>query len=244
MDYSQLTVSFLDMCVSIKDRHLRTTLYRKPTDNLTMLHFSSFHPKHIKTAIPYGQALRIHRICSDVEERDGHLEVLGDALTRMGYDAQLIDCHFRRATARNRNDLLRRQTRAATDRVRMPGGMVHWENGAKATTTDEWAPLNNQQTGGFPPSWRTLQWPGHSASDLWVTILQSGLRDRQQRKVAEQRLIAKFGTQREGLNRGLGSCHITGDHYCTTHTHTDIPIHTQSHIHTDTGTHRLIHTPL
>ncbi|XP_072446725.1 uncharacterized protein [Chiloscyllium punctatum] len=117
MDYSRLSVSFLDTCVSIKDGHLSTTLYRKPTDNLTMLHFSSFHPKHIKTAIPYGQALRIHRICSDEEERDGHLEGLRDALTRTGYDAQLIDCQFRRATARNRNDLLRRQTRAATDRV-------------------------------------------------------------------------------------------------------------------------------
>ncbi|XP_060688225.1 uncharacterized protein LOC132820238 [Hemiscyllium ocellatum] len=117
MDYSRVSASFLDTCVSINDGHLSTTLYRKPTDNLTILHFSSFHPKHIKTAIPYGQALRIHRICSDEEEHDGLLEVLKDALTRMGYDAQLIDRQFRHATARNRNDLLRKQTRAATDRV-------------------------------------------------------------------------------------------------------------------------------
>ncbi|XP_072421549.1 uncharacterized protein [Chiloscyllium punctatum] len=151
IDYSRLSVSFLDTCVSIKDRYLSPTLFRKPTDNLTMLHFSSFHPKHIKTSIPYGQALHIHQICSDEEGRDGHLEVLKDALTRTGYDAQLIDRKLRRATARNRNDLLRRQTHAATDRARMPGGMVHWGNRAKATTTDEWAPHNNQQTG-------PLQW--------------------------------------------------------------------------------------
>eukprot|EP00061_Rhincodon_typus_P007507 g29270.t1 len=44
------------------DRHLSTSLYHKPTDNLMMLHFSSFHPKHIETAISYGQALHLQRI--------------------------------------------------------------------------------------------------------------------------------------------------------------------------------------
>ncbi|XP_067859745.1 uncharacterized protein [Heptranchias perlo] len=117
MDYSSESVSFLDTQISIKDGHLSTSLYRKPTDNLTMLHFSSFHPNHVKEAIPYGQALRIHRIYSDEEERDGHLQTLKDALVRTGYDALLIDRQFRRATAKNRIDLLRRQTRDATNRV-------------------------------------------------------------------------------------------------------------------------------
>ncbi|XP_067854732.1 uncharacterized protein [Heptranchias perlo] len=82
-----------------------------------MLHFSSFHPNHVKEAIPYGQALRIHRVCSDEEERDGHLQTLKDALVRTGYDARLIDRQFRRATAKNHIDLLRRLTRYATNRV-------------------------------------------------------------------------------------------------------------------------------
>eukprot|EP00061_Rhincodon_typus_P005579 g25266.t1 len=51
MDYSSESVSFLDTCISIKHGHLSTSLYRKPTDNLTMLHFL------------YGQALHIHKIC-------------------------------------------------------------------------------------------------------------------------------------------------------------------------------------
>ncbi|XP_072436175.1 uncharacterized protein [Chiloscyllium punctatum] len=316
MDYSRLSVSILDTCVSIKDGHLSTTLYHKPTDNLTMLHFSSFHPKHIKTAIPYGHALHIHRICSDEEERDEHLEVLKDALTRMGYDAQLIDRQFQRATARNCNDL-RRQTRAATDRVpfvvqyfpgaeklhhvfrdlqhiinedehlaktfptppllafkqppnrkqivihsKLPGcqdsslqpcqgrhcktcqsvdidttithgntshlvhGMyscdsanvvylircrqgcpVAWyigetEQRLRQRMNGQRTTINRQE--GSLPVGEHFSGPGHSASDLRVTILQGGLRDRQQRKVAEQRLIAKFGTHREGLNWDLG----------------------------------------
>eukprot|EP00061_Rhincodon_typus_P016609 g44917.t1 len=81
------------------DGHLSTSIYCKLTDNLTMLHFSSFHPKHVKEAIPYRPALRIHRICSDEEEHDGHLKILKDALIRMGYDAQLIDFQLRCATS-------------------------------------------------------------------------------------------------------------------------------------------------
>eukprot|EP00061_Rhincodon_typus_P015304 g42910.t1 len=111
MDSSSESISFLDTSISIRDGHLNTRLYHKPTDNLTMLHFSSFYPKHVKTAIPYGQALRIHRICSDEEERDGHLKVLKDAPIGTGYDAQLINCQFQCATVKNRNDLLRRKTR-------------------------------------------------------------------------------------------------------------------------------------
>eukprot|EP00061_Rhincodon_typus_P013903 g40569.t1 len=116
MDYSSESVLFLDTHISIRDRHLNTSLYRKPTDNRMMLHFSNFHQKRIKAAIPYGQAPRIHRICSGEEEHDRHLKVLNDH-TRMGYDAQLIDGQFRHATAKNRNNLLRRQTQDMTDRV-------------------------------------------------------------------------------------------------------------------------------
>eukprot|EP00061_Rhincodon_typus_P016700 g45051.t1 len=62
-----------------QDRHLCASIYRKTTDNLTMLHFSSFHTQHVKEVIPYGQALHRHSVCSDEEERDGHLKVLQDA---------------------------------------------------------------------------------------------------------------------------------------------------------------------
>eukprot|EP00061_Rhincodon_typus_P017683 g46481.t1 len=117
MAYSLESVSSLDTCISIKDGHLSTSLHHKPMDNLMMLHFSKFHPKHIKKAIPYRQALRVHRICSDEEERDEHLKVLKDALIRMGYGVQLIDHQFQHATARNCNDLLRKRTVDMTDRV-------------------------------------------------------------------------------------------------------------------------------
>eukprot|EP00061_Rhincodon_typus_P003476 g20186.t1 len=72
-----------------------------------MLHLSSFHPKHIKTTISYRLVLHIHKICSDEEERNGHLKVLKDALIGTGYDAQLIDHQFHQATAKNRHDIFK-----------------------------------------------------------------------------------------------------------------------------------------
>eukprot|EP00061_Rhincodon_typus_P003496 g20235.t1 len=117
MDYSLESVSFLDTHISIRDRRLKTSLYRKIMDNLMMLHYFSFHPKHIKKALPYRQALCMHRICSDEEEHAGHLKVLKDALIGTEYDAQLIDCQFRRATAKIHNDLLRRQKRYTSHSV-------------------------------------------------------------------------------------------------------------------------------
>eukprot|EP00061_Rhincodon_typus_P015298 g42900.t1 len=82
-----------------------------------MLQISSFYHKYIKKASPYGQAIRIHRICSEEEEHDRHLKVLRNALLRTGYDAQLIDCQFQRATVKNCNNLFRRQTWYTTNRV-------------------------------------------------------------------------------------------------------------------------------
>eukprot|EP00061_Rhincodon_typus_P004631 g23054.t1 len=81
-------------------------------DNLIVLHFCSFHPKGIKEVI-----LHIHRICSEQEEHDIHLKVLKDAVIRPGFNAQLINRQFRRAIAKNHNNLLRRQTQDTIDRV-------------------------------------------------------------------------------------------------------------------------------
>ena len=61
MSYSQIV--FLDTTVKF-DRGLITTLYNKPTDTYLYLEHSSAHPQSILTKGPYGQYLRIRRICS------------------------------------------------------------------------------------------------------------------------------------------------------------------------------------
>ena len=66
-----------------------------PTHQL--LHRSSCHPGHTKKGIPYGQALRIRRICSEdsfFEKRLGNLE---NFLFDRGYNRGEIQGQFDRA---------------------------------------------------------------------------------------------------------------------------------------------------
>ena len=57
---------------------LITDLFTKPTDTHQLLHRTSCHPGHTKKGIPYSQALRIRRICSEdrfFDDRVGELKV-------------------------------------------------------------------------------------------------------------------------------------------------------------------------
>eukprot|EP00061_Rhincodon_typus_P014099 g40912.t1 len=65
----------------------RTAMGTRFASHYANIFVHSFHPKPIKTAIPYGQALCTHRICLNEEERDRHLKVLKDALIGTGYSS-------------------------------------------------------------------------------------------------------------------------------------------------------------
>ena len=59
-------INFLDTNVHINpDGTLKTSLYQKPTDRNAYLHHSSYHPAKLISNIPYGQFLRVKKICSD-----------------------------------------------------------------------------------------------------------------------------------------------------------------------------------
>ena len=77
-NYSQEEINFLDVSVRKKDNRLVTDLYIKPTYTHQYLHASSCHVYHSKKSIPYGQALRLNRICSvksSYDRRCNELEV-------------------------------------------------------------------------------------------------------------------------------------------------------------------------
>ena len=62
--YSKESIEFLDVLVLKEGDRLSTDLFVKETDTHQFLHFKSCHPFHTKKGIPYGQALRLRRICS------------------------------------------------------------------------------------------------------------------------------------------------------------------------------------
>ena len=49
----------------IKEGHLHTKLYTKPTDTHMYLHYNSEHPPNLKRSIPFSQFLRLKKIHSE-----------------------------------------------------------------------------------------------------------------------------------------------------------------------------------
>ena len=69
-NYSKEKVNFLDVQVLQKQDKLVTDLFVKSTDTHQYLDYTSCHPSYCKNSIPYSQALRLNRICSDVSSFD------------------------------------------------------------------------------------------------------------------------------------------------------------------------------
>ena len=88
------SIDFLDTTVKIdSNRQLYTTLFEKPTDTHLYLHHISAHHKPCHTKGPYGQFLRIRRICTKNEDFITHgLEMMQHYLNR-GYPLKSLKKH-------------------------------------------------------------------------------------------------------------------------------------------------------
>ena len=75
-EISHTSVPFLDTTVYIKDGRLCHTLFSKKTDKHNYLLFDSCHPKHTVKGIPFGQFLRIRKICTEISEFDKNATIL------------------------------------------------------------------------------------------------------------------------------------------------------------------------
>ena len=75
----------------------RPTLHVKPTDTHQYLQANSCHPTHCKTAIPFGQPLRLCRICSKQDSLQKRCQELKHHLMNRGYEEQQLDSEIQRA---------------------------------------------------------------------------------------------------------------------------------------------------
>ena len=104
--YSREKVNFLDTTIINSGNKLSTTLYTKPTDRKAYLHSKSYHPKSTKKAIPYSQATRLRRICTEDSEFRRHAEKLQADLENRGYKSEEISVGIERAANQERSTLL------------------------------------------------------------------------------------------------------------------------------------------
>ena len=110
LTYSRTSIDYLDLHIYLDAaRKLRTSLYRKPTDCQSYLHYDSHHPKHTKTGIIYSQALRFNRLIDDDTELQKQLHIFTRALLVQNYPLDVINHHISKALAHTQNELLYRQ---------------------------------------------------------------------------------------------------------------------------------------
>ena len=104
---SHTQIDFLDTTVKINDnREIYTTLYEKPTDTHLYLHYTSSHHAPSKTKGPYGQFLRLRRICTYDIDFEQNSEKLIQYYLKRGYPEQSLRKHYTRACRYKEDDLL------------------------------------------------------------------------------------------------------------------------------------------
>ena len=88
-DWSK-TINFLDVTVYIAEGVIETDLHIKPTDSHQYLLSSSCHLFYCKKGIPYSQALRLNKICSNNECFDKRCNDLEKYLLERGYSETMV----------------------------------------------------------------------------------------------------------------------------------------------------------
>ena len=86
---------------------LGTDLFCKPSDTHQYLHRKSCHPWHTKGAIPFSQALRIRRICSDDTSFQSWLGELSGWFQKRGYEESFVQQQIGRVRRLDREALIR-----------------------------------------------------------------------------------------------------------------------------------------
>ena len=89
-EFSEASISFLDLYFKFSNGKFQTFLYVKPTDCYQYLHFQSSHSKHTKKSIVYSQTLRVSRACSQEEDYKKYCNQMKSWFLKRSYPEHLI----------------------------------------------------------------------------------------------------------------------------------------------------------
>ncbi len=120
MEYSHTNIAFLDVMVyKGNNGRIETTIYNKPTDAPTYLHYSSHHPLNQKKSVPYGLMIRARRICSEENEFKKQTYKIMSTLKRVGYPQEILETTMDLVSNLDRQDLLEPTRRRASNNTRL-----------------------------------------------------------------------------------------------------------------------------
>ena len=99
-------IAFLDaMLYKNENNNIKTTLYRKPTDQQAFLHAKSEHPRSLKNSIPHSQALRLKTICSTSTEFDKICAIIKQKFLDRQYKEEVLDEQIKKVDRIERKEL-------------------------------------------------------------------------------------------------------------------------------------------
>ena len=81
-------------------------MYCKSTDQINFLHYTSSYPKSLIKSIPYSQALRLKKICTETLELSKNLQVLNESFINRAFNETFLDTEFQRLSEIERDALL------------------------------------------------------------------------------------------------------------------------------------------
>lgn len=87
--------------------YLHTSIFRKTTDQNTVLHADSFHPPWLIKNILYGQTQRLRCICDSDQDFLNQSMDMQQHFRQRGYKSQLLTQAHNRAPSLERSELLR-----------------------------------------------------------------------------------------------------------------------------------------
>lgn len=106
MEASTEKVNYLDTTVHNKGGKLEVSLYTKPTDTHSYLHYTSCHTKPCKEGGPYGQFLRMKRNNTNQADYEDTSQQLIHHYRRRGYPTDILQTNKEKADTRDRQDVL------------------------------------------------------------------------------------------------------------------------------------------
>ena len=101
-EFSEASISFLDLNVKLSNGKLQTSMYVKPTDRHQYLQVQSSHPKHTKRSIVYSQTLRVSRACSQEEDYKNYCNQMKSWFLKRSYPEHLFDTEMRKVKFKSR----------------------------------------------------------------------------------------------------------------------------------------------
>ncbi|XP_077136835.1 uncharacterized protein LOC143810080 [Ranitomeya variabilis] len=140
-NYSRSSVDFLDLKITAKDNRINTTLFRKKTATNSVLHYSSFHPNHLRNSIPKGQFLRVRRNCSTTTDFQNESRQLTNRFLERGYPRRAISRAFENARQKPREEVLKVQPRANKDQLSLVTRYNNQWDDVRRLMNDNWGIL-------------------------------------------------------------------------------------------------------